>query len=178
MARRGWCFLIVTALTAGFFLIRSGPAGSTPTSPPSLSEVRAFEIFRAGDIEGPSLPDPVEVLQDGAHPGFLLVHEYNVVLGDDGPTFEPTHDTTLTWVQHRYSKKTKTAPHAKFADLVLMCYPESLPKGLQSKHMFPDAEGIIYLYSLPSRPLYIASPIRAKNGNRLLDSLKTSQPPL
>lgn len=179
MSSYEWVFSILVALGASLFLTQCGPATSSPSTAEPDPEVRAFEVFRAEDIEGPSLPDPVKTLKDGAHPGFMLVHEQKVNLRSGEPLFEPTGDTTMAWVQHRYTEETQIAPHAGFVDLVLMCYPESLPDRLRRKHVFPNAEGIIYLYSLPGKSIYIASPLKAKNGRRLIDSLKTarSKPP-
>lgn len=179
MSRYGWFLSILVALGATLFLTQCGPATSSPPSVEPDPEVRAFEVFRAEEIEGPSLPDPVKVLKDGGHPGFMLVHEYKVNLREGDNTFIPTGDTSMAWVQHRYTDETQVAPQAEFVDHLLMCYPETLPDGLQSKHIFPNAEGIIYLYSLPGKPVYIASPLKAKNGRRLLDSLKSvrSRPP-
>ena len=59
----------------------------------------------------------------------------------------PLGDTLKVWVQH-FDERKRMAPEAKAADLVLACYRELQPAYARMRHVLPESEGLIYIYTM------------------------------
>jgi len=61
---------------------------------------------------------------------------------------EAEGDTMRVWVEHYAPGESINENEARFADKLMMCYPDHLPGWAINKHVFPWHEGQIYLYAL------------------------------
>lgn len=61
---------------------------------------------------------------------------------------EAEGDTMWVWVEHFAPGSSLNENEARFADALMMCYPDHLPGWAINKHVFPWHEGQIYLYTL------------------------------
>lgn len=64
-------------------------------------------------------------------------------------------DTLNAWVQH-YNGRTKFAPEATGADIIIACYRESQPTYAQAMHVLPESEGKIYVYMMEGGVLIVS----------------------
>jgi len=67
----------------------------------------------------------------------------------------PISDTLLVWIQH-HGPGQPLAKQARWADLIISCYPELLPDGIRRRHALPKAHGKVWLYFVEDRHLIIS----------------------
>ena len=61
---------------------------------------------------------------------------------------EASGDTLEVWVEHFAPGDALNEPKARYADLLLMCYPDYLPEWAVNKHVFPWHKGEIFIYTV------------------------------
>ena len=66
-------------------------------------------------------------------------------------------DTLQVWVEHFAPGSSLNETRARYADVLLMCYPEHLPGWATPKHVFPWHEGRIYLYTLSENVVVVST---------------------
>ena len=59
-----------------------------------------------------------------------------------------TGDTLRVWMEHRAAGSGPISGEGKRADMIIACYPENLPMEVRRKHVFPNAEGKIWIAQL------------------------------
>ncbi|HMB89264.1 MAG TPA: hypothetical protein VKP65_00365 [Rhodothermales bacterium] len=123
-----------------------------------------------GSSEAASLPEeeaPLEntrffqEVQDAGYPGAYhalsrLTYNGNfVLLVETDADHIPISDTLLVWVQH-HGPDQPLAKQAKWADLIISCYPELLSDARRTRHVLPLAQGKVWLYFAGDRRLIVS----------------------
>jgi hypothetical protein len=116
-------------------------------APSEIAETRQTRYFQ--EVQEANYPGAYQALSRLSYNGdFILLVETDAAR-------TPISDTLLVWIQH-HGPDQSPAKQAKWADLIISCYPELLPENVRSRHVLPEAHGKVWLYFVEDRHLIVS----------------------
>jgi hypothetical protein len=117
---------------------------STPSEIAETLQTRYFQ-----EVHDATYPGAYQALSRLSYNGdFILLVETDAAR-------RPISDTLLVWIQH-HGPDQPLAKQARWADLIISCYPEQLPDAVRSHHALPEAHGKVWLYFVEDRHLIVS----------------------